>query len=906
MFGKLFSTRSSSSSNNNPSASGSGSNSNNVVIGGSAGAVEVGEGNDTAVNPYARIESSSSSSGEEGGGIRDGDGKQSSNSNQLLPQHFSRMRRNQQPLSQQPQPQQTGSFSHSQAAATALQFDASTPSSLAVFSSQQQDDYLDDQYRPSSLQQQQQQHEQHYQQRLQFQQQQQDDDFMIPVEQEQLAHAWFARRRFQKLMWRGNNDNDNDKNNGQESHNRPIDVDTVDDFFPSSASSRRLRDDDTAAGGVSEAGMSMGSLTSDSTLVVSNARPKRHNTPQQQQQQKQEQQQKQQQQSTSTTIAVAVATAPSPTSSRDMMGDGIGSAADSDIYASSWPASLMYYARRFCNMRTWRGKIVLALSIIVVLGVVTTVASAVASQKGSSGNDNPAKSGLGLDAGTIYSLRPTMAPPNTNSPTRAPTPRHNEPIDSDTRPTGLYSANPVASVSAPTTVSPTSSPSLSPAVAFENIQLRLLQYPLMGAVDGDDFGSSTALARNGLVMVVGAPDATVDNTTKAGSVQVFVQNSVTQDWIPRGLPLTGRNNGDQLGSAVAINADGSIVAASEPTHDGAGDRAGNVRVYQYSASQDQYVPLGPEVAGTAAAAYFGVSVALSDSGTIMAVGAPYYSGVNSRRLHGQVRVYELVVTNIDTAIATASWVLLGNPMSGDGNFDWLGWDVALSSNGRVLVASAPRNTQLSGYCKSWFWQDGAENWVELGNNVMVNDQTPSAPSDFFGESISVTNTDSTYRVAIGIPFKNTGNTLRSGMTVVYELDLITQNWVLMDAPVTSVALFENDQAGFSVDLVEGNLLAVGVPGFNNETGAVYLYRFDDVYAVWEQHPDTWGGVAIGDDFGFAVGIAAKPLLNEMVLTVGALTANKGGAGYVATFQQIQRTDLEALTTSTGTRLNGSG
>jgi hypothetical protein len=743
---------------------------------------------------------------------------------------------------------------------------------------------------------------------------------MIPVEQEQLAHAWFARRRFQKLMWRGsNNDTSNNSSNGQDSHNRPIDVDTVQDYYPSSSSSRRLRDDDRSAGNISEAGMvSLGAL-SDQTPVVSNGRPRQQRQiPQQQQHQQQQQQQVHPQHheytanesAASTTIAVGVGVAaPSPTSSRDMMGDGIESAADSDrLASSSFSANFVYYTRRFCNMRTWRGKTVLALTAILLLGIVTTVASAVVGGK-SGGDNQAAKSGLGS---AIFSLRPTMAPPSTSSPTRAPTIRHNAPIENNNRPTSLYSASPVVgiSVSAPTTIPPTSSPSMvtSPAVAFEAIQLRLLQDPLVGAVQGDAFGSSTALARNGLVMVVGAPDATVNANAKAGSVQVFIQDPVTQDWIPRGLPLTGRNDGDQFGSAVAMNADGSIVAVSEPTHDGAGDRAGNVRVYQYSASTGQYVPLGPEVAGTAQAAYFGVSVALSDSGTIMAVGAPYYSGVSNRRLHGQVRVYELVTTIIDTATGasnSSSWVLRGDPVSGDGNFDWLGWDVDLSSNGRILVASAPRNAQLAGYCKAWSWQELAENWVELGNNVMVNDQAPSAASDFFGESISVTGTESTYRVAIGVPFKNTGNTRRSGMTVVYELDLITRDWVLMDAPVTPDFLFENDQAGFSVDLVEGNLLAVGVPGSNQETGAVHIYRYDDASAVWERHPDTWSGLAIGDDFGFAVGIAAKPSSNELVLTVGALTANRGGAGYVATFQQNHRTDLEALSLAKGNRQNGS-
>jgi hypothetical protein len=260
-----------------------------------------------------------------------------------------------------------------------------------------------------------------------------------------------------------------------------------------------------------------------------------------------------------------------------------------------------------------------------------------------------------------------------------------------------------------------------------------------------------------------------------------------------------------------------------------------------------------------------------------------------------------------TSAPSWTWVLRGDPVSGDGNFDWLGWDVDLSSNGRVLVASAPRNALLAGYVKAWIWQDGTiNNWVELGNGVMVNDQAPATASDFFGQSISVTNTDSTYRVAIGIPFKNTADTVRSGMTVVYELDRISWDWVLMDAPVTQDVLLQNDQAGFSVDLVEGNLLAVGVPGNNQETGAVHIYRYDDASAVWERHPDTWNGLAVGDDFGFAVGLAAKPLLNELVLTVGALTANRGGAGYVATFhQQNQRTDVEALSTvKGGIRTNG--
>jgi hypothetical protein len=126
----------------------------------------------------------------------------------------------------------------------------------------------------------------------------------------------------------------------------------------------------------------------------------------------------------------------------------------------------------------------------------------------------------------------------------------------------------------------------------------------------------------------------------------------------------------------------------------------------------------------------------------------------------------------------------------------------------------------------------------------------------------------------------------------------------MDAPVTLDVLVENDQAGFSVNLVAGNLLAVGAPGYNQETGTVQIYRYDEASAIWERHPDTWVGLAIGDDFGFAVSLA-KPSSNAIVLSVCALTANRGGAGYVATFQQNQRTDLDSVLAANALRGDGA-
>jgi hypothetical protein len=412
-------------------------------------------------------------------------------------------------------------------------------------------------------------------------------------------------------------------------------------------------------------------------------------------------------------------------------------------------------------------------------------------------------------------------------------------------------------------------------MSFGSLRLQQLD-PLQGIIPGEAFGSAISLATNGLVMAVAAPDVTVNGNEKAGSVQVYWRNSANNGstWIPRGPPLIGRNDGDQFGSAVACNADGSVVAISEPTHDGAGDRAGNVRTYLYEANIGEYVPMGQELAGNVSASYFGVSVALSESGKVMAVGAPYHSIENRRRLRGQVRVYGY---NGET------WELLGEPLSGKSNFDWLGWDVDLSASGRVLVASAPRNTQQEGYVMAWEWQEGDEEWVPLGD-AMANDFAPADSSDFFGQSISITNTETAYRVAIGAPLKDTDDVARSGMAVVYEYDRTIDEWFLLGQPLIADTLSVNDQAGYSVDLVAGNLLAVGVPGSNQETGKVQVYRYDDALVAWQRHPETWTGLSSGDDFGFSVSLA-KSSADGIVLAVGALTANREGAGYVATFQQ---------------------
>ena len=82
-----------------------------------------------------------------------------------------------------------------------------------------------------------------------------------------------------------------------------------------------------------------------------------------------------------------------------------------------------------------------------------------------------------------------------------------------------------------------------------------------GDIDGanayDYFGTSVSLSNDGTVLAVGAP-YNGSNDDSNGQVRVF--QFVNNDWRPIGNPINGRGVGDEFGISVALSADGTIVA----------------------------------------------------------------------------------------------------------------------------------------------------------------------------------------------------------------------------------------------------------------------------------------------------------------------------------------------------------
>ncbi len=155
-------------------------------------------------------------------------------------------------------------------------------------------------------------------------------------------------------------------------------------------------------------------------------------------------------------------------------------------------------------------------------------------------------------------------------------------------------------------------------------------------------GFSVAMSVDGSRVAIGAYGADGD----AGQVRVYTLTNGA--WVQTGADIDGESAGDLSGYSVAMSADGSRVAIGAPENYGA---AGRVRVY--TLTNGVWIQTGANINGEAVGDNSGGSVAMSDDGSRVAIGAIFNDGGGSDA--GQVRVYEGVgLTTTTTTIASAT------------------------------------------------------------------------------------------------------------------------------------------------------------------------------------------------------------------------------------------------------------
>lgn len=127
-------------------------------------------------------------------------------------------------------------------------------------------------------------------------------------------------------------------------------------------------------------------------------------------------------------------------------------------------------------------------------------------------------------------------------------------------------------------------------------------------------------------------------------------------WNPLGNSIVGEVEQEQFGRSVSMNADGTIIAAGSYGY-------GHCRVRVFQFTSGVWNQLGNSITGEAEGDRFGYSVALSASGMILAVGAPWNTGSGTKAGHTRVFQFD----------GTSTWIQLGGDIDAEGDNGQAGW-----------------------------------------------------------------------------------------------------------------------------------------------------------------------------------------------------------------------------------------
>jgi len=237
--------------------------------------------------------------------------------------------------------------------------------------------------------------------------------------------------------------------------------------------------------------------------------------------------------------------------------------------------------------------------------------------------------------------------------------------------------------------------------------------------EGDQFGFSLALSGDGNILAVGAPsedsnaggingNQQSDAASSAGAVYVYGRSGGTwaqQAYLKSDTP-TNFTLGDQFGYSVALDGDGTTLAAGVYDEGGSGrtvdapvdtNRNGSGAAYVFRRagtawSKEAYLKTWNAEGGDS----WGVAVAISTDGSTLALGsidedclctgvvhAPSEAGATDQKSDLSVGAAAIFVRS-GTTWTQQAYIKPSNPSEGD----WFGVRLALSGDGNTLVAGA--------------------------------------------------------------------------------------------------------------------------------------------------------------------------------------------------------------------------
>ncbi len=299
---------------------------------------------------------------------------------------------------------------------------------------------------------------------------------------------------------------------------------------------------------------------------------------------------------------------------------------------------------------------------------------------------------------------------------------------------------------------------------------------IFAQVGDTNSGNSVSLSSDGNRVAISADY----NNLGLGRTRIYDWNG--SNWIQIGGVIEFEGLGDQ----VALSSDGNRIVIGSPFHGGNGSYSGCVRVYEWNGND--WLQLGQDMYGEAAADRLGTTISISENGNRIAAGAPFNDGNGEKA--GHARVFEWNGSN---------WILLGQDIDGEMALDESGSSVSLSADGNRIAIAALHNDgggDDAGHVRVYEW-DG-DNWQQFRQDIDCN----GSFSSYSGYTLPpVSFASNGERLAIGIPF--TAENGAPGYVKVLDLaripNLITGK-IFLDS--NSNCMLSNDELGVNRIVVE--------------------------------------------------------------------------------------------------------
>lgn len=366
------------------------------------------------------------------------------------------------------------------------------------------------------------------------------------------------------------------------------------------------------------------------------------------------------------------------------------------------------------------------------------------------------------------------------------------------------------------------------------------------------FGHSVSISQG--VIAIGAPVDDNANGTNAGAVYVFAHDGSNWQQEQKLLAMDGSDN-DEFGHSVSIQ--GDALVAGSPNGQNKSRAQGTAYVFRYDGSSwdDEWKFEWNDAMENDR---FGWSVAIETGGPegdVVVIGAP------GDGYMAQSPGYAVVHRNTGSG-----WDYPGTKVTASDGMNYDGFGTAVAVNQNTALIGAPLHDFGGVDAGAAYVFDYSRGWDETAKLVARDEEDEF---EYFGTSVAV---DGDVAV-VGAPYGDL-----TGTVDVYRRAGSEWNW---EARLVAPDTDGWDYYGWSV-AIDGDVIIVGAAwadGFANESGAAYVFRYDQSFWVYETKLVGWDYLHEYALFGGSVAISGN------VVVIGAPHVMEEGAAFVYRYDE---------------------